>query len=243
MSHPKFGGCFAPPLSDELLASYEQLANEATLMVRDTMRALLAPVKLWWSLPDSTGDGVPHASGRGVIVMLDGAIQRSLWDAIPWPHEISAMQGVVENIQAEQAAENERRMAAWRGDVARALKPQFITGLDFTSPTGIALQRVLQAIRQARVDGLPVPDEAIDATICGFYPSATEESVLLGVNQMNAWRVAVDEVVRGEREAPLPKPEMLDVRLRNAAHHLLWFVIELNNDREPLTSEKLLPKK
>jgi hypothetical protein len=30
-----------------------------------------------------------------------------------------------------------------------------------------------------------------------------------------------------------------DKELRNAAHHLLWFAVELSQDREPLTNDKL----
>lgn len=127
----RIGGSFAPPLTDELLDKYELLANAATGPVRDGMLVCLRCCRKWWDLPESTGDGRPHPSGRGVIVDLDAEFAEQLDEHIPWQHEIAALQGLFD-------------------------------GLD---------------------------------------PAGKE--------------------------------------LRNAAFHLLWHVIELNNDREPMTADKI----
>ena len=86
MAKQQFGGSFAPPLSDDLLASYQQMTDAlpAQSPIRDAMGKLLACCKLWWELPESTGNGRPHPSGRGLIIDLDKQIADSLWDAIPW---------------------------------------------------------------------------------------------------------------------------------------------------------------
>ena len=235
----RFGGSFAQPLSDELLAEYEQLAEEAPTLIRDVMRALLVPVKLWWSLPESTGDGIPHASGRGVIVKLDNAIQKALWESIPWEHEIKAMASVVDQIQAEQDAENSRRLQQWKDAIALAIKPQYITGLDLTTPQAKVLKRVHKTILRAAADGLVVSPDVHDKVIEVFLPGSTPESIREGAAQVQAWLVAVQQIYSGAQPSPLPRPQLLDVRLRRAAHHLLWFVTDLNADREPITTDKL----
>jgi hypothetical protein len=127
----RIGGSFAPPLTDELLDRYEALATAAGGPVGDGMLTCLRCCRKWWDLPESTGDGRPHPSGRGVIVDLDAALAEQLDEHIPWEHEIEALRGLFD-------------------------------GLD---------------------------------------PAGKE--------------------------------------LRNAAFHLLWHVIELNNDREPLTADKI----
>lgn len=98
MATKQIGGSFAPPLTDELLASYEALANEATGPVKDVVLELLNCCKQWWELPESVGGGNAHPSGRGFIVELDHAIKESLWDLIPWPHEIKAMESLLNTL-------------------------------------------------------------------------------------------------------------------------------------------------
>lgn len=84
----QIGGSFAPPLTDELLAAYHALALEAGEEIRDAMLKLHACAAQWWELPESTGDGKPHPSGRGYIVALDAPIATALWEAIPWTREL-----------------------------------------------------------------------------------------------------------------------------------------------------------
>lgn len=99
----QIGGSFAPPLSEELLASYEALAAKADAPVRDAMSTLLACVKRWWDLPYSGPEGsAPHASGVGTIIPLDAPIAAELEPHIPWGHEIAAIQGLFDAIPVEQ---------------------------------------------------------------------------------------------------------------------------------------------
>lgn len=99
----RIGGSFAPPLSDEKITAYEALAASADAPVQDAMKTMLTCVKQWWDLPYSTEDGAsPHPSGVGRIIPLDDPIAKALWDAIPWKHELDAIQGLFDAIHAEQ---------------------------------------------------------------------------------------------------------------------------------------------
>jgi len=105
------GGSFAPPLTDELIAKYEAMAEAADGPIRDAMMTCLACVKQWWDLPESSVNGShEHPSGQGVIIPLDDPIAKELWDAIPWQHEIDAMAKLFDTI--DPAADRELRNAA-----------------------------------------------------------------------------------------------------------------------------------
>ena len=118
MAKRQIGGSFAPPLSDELLDKYQALIAQSQGAIKDTLTTLLTCCRKWWELPESVGGGNAHPSGRGFIVELDHAIKESLWDLIPWPHEIKAMESVISDCQAEAVAINAARLAAWRQAVA-----------------------------------------------------------------------------------------------------------------------------
>ena len=100
MRRSYIGGSFAPPLTDEALADYHALALAAEPEVRDAMLELHACVAQWWDLPESTGEGTPHASGRGQVVALDEPIKAALEQAIPWPRELTAIGTLFETIPA-----------------------------------------------------------------------------------------------------------------------------------------------
>lgn len=97
----RVGGSFAPPLSDELLAAYHAQALEAPEEIRDAMLKLHACAAQWWELPESTGDGKPHPSGRGYVVALDEPIATALWESIPWTRELDMMAALFEGIDAK----------------------------------------------------------------------------------------------------------------------------------------------
>lgn len=86
MSIPQVGGSFAPPLTDELLTKYEALISglDPKSPIREAMGKLLLCCKEWWGLPDSTGGGNLHPSGRGSIISLDESAKKALWEYIPW---------------------------------------------------------------------------------------------------------------------------------------------------------------
>lgn len=94
----RIGGSFAPPLSDELLDKYQALIAQSQGAIKDTLTTLLTCCRKWWELPESVGGGNAHPSGRGFIVELDHPIKDALWDFIPWPHEIKAMESLFESI-------------------------------------------------------------------------------------------------------------------------------------------------
>lgn len=87
----QIGGSFAPPLTDEKLARYEELAAGASERVREGMQSLLKMCKAWWELPDSAQEGQPHASGRGLIVPMEKAHVEELWDLVPWKDELDVI--------------------------------------------------------------------------------------------------------------------------------------------------------
>lgn len=92
MPQQRFGGSFAPPLSDDLLAQYRARAEalEPQSPIRDAMLKLLAACEVWWELPESNGSGRPHASGKGVIIDLEPEHVLALWDHVPWDWELKA---------------------------------------------------------------------------------------------------------------------------------------------------------
>lgn len=58
---------FAPPLTDESLARYEELANEQEGELLDALTTLLACVKTWWELPESTRKDVTRWQSNYVV--------------------------------------------------------------------------------------------------------------------------------------------------------------------------------
>lgn len=98
MAKRQIGGSFAPPLSDELLDKYQALIAQSQGAIKDALTTLLTCCRKWWELPESVGGGNAHPSGRGFVVELDHAIKESLWDLIPWPHEIKAMESLLNTL-------------------------------------------------------------------------------------------------------------------------------------------------
>lgn len=86
----KFGGCFAPPLTDEMLDQYEELAEVAELSIKEAMLRLLKVVKTWWELPESRKSGKPHATGRGMMVPLEDEHVALIDEDMPWRDELNA---------------------------------------------------------------------------------------------------------------------------------------------------------
>ena len=101
----KIGGSFAPPLSDDKLASYKTLIEaQPESATKDALGKLLTCVQKWWELPDSDGAAASHpATTRMQIVDLTPEIAKTLWDYIPWKEELTAMQALFDVIPATQA--------------------------------------------------------------------------------------------------------------------------------------------
>lgn len=89
--------CFAPPLSDESLARYRELASaQPAGELKDALDRLLACVSAWWELPESQPDhdhprlAIRHR-GKDVSVPLTPLEDRHVaaLDAVtPWPREL-----------------------------------------------------------------------------------------------------------------------------------------------------------
>lgn len=126
-----FGGCFAPPLTPEKLATYRTLAATAAPEIGEAMVKLCDMVDKFWETPDSSLPGEQNLIGFTEVPLEPVEIKR-IWDWVPYADEL--------------------RLYAVRFDTIN-----------------------------------PVSEKA----------------------------------------------------LRDAAHHLLWYGVELFNDREPLTSNKL----
>lgn len=111
----RIGGTFAPPLTDELLDKYEDLADEIEGPVAEAMMTLAKCCRKWWNLPDSEGlvGRKDHPSGVGTIIPLDEKIQKDLYDLIPWDHELAAIQSLFDNMPSETPEDKEYRNAAF----------------------------------------------------------------------------------------------------------------------------------
>lgn len=97
----QIGGSFAPPLSDEKLAVYQELINlvpEKT-QLREALDTCMKCVKKWWELPESSSSSKPHGSGRGALIELDDSIKSDLWDLIPWKEEIETIKKLFDEIK------------------------------------------------------------------------------------------------------------------------------------------------
>ena len=97
------GGSFAPPLSDETLATYESMISQVdpATQERDVLNKVLTCVKQWWSLPESGPEGsTPHPVGIGTIVPLDSPIAEAIDPLLPWPNELKVWNDVLDSITA-----------------------------------------------------------------------------------------------------------------------------------------------
>lgn len=116
--------CFAPPLTDALLQKYEKMISDLPREmgeVKDIMKECLAPVKMWWELPESKRrDGVDfvfNIGGKGdktiACTPLELKHQEDLFDLIPWPRELKTMGEVLDQLPSNTSEQKELRDAAY----------------------------------------------------------------------------------------------------------------------------------
>lgn len=100
----RIGGSFAPPLTDDLLAKYQTLINAvpAGQQLRDALNDCMACCRKWWDLPESTGEGTPHLSGRGKVIDLDLPTAEALFDHIPWEEELDTFAKLFNEIDPQE---------------------------------------------------------------------------------------------------------------------------------------------
>lgn len=84
---PRYGGSFAPPLDATKIAAYRELGTAAGGQIGEAVGKLCDMVALFQETPASTANGVPHPSGRGVMVPLEDEEIKRIWDAVPWDTE------------------------------------------------------------------------------------------------------------------------------------------------------------
>lgn len=96
---PRIGGSFAPPLTEQNLVSYRELADRAPEQVKLEMHKLCDMVETFYLTPKSTLQGTPHPvgnvkgkNGRVVTPMIvplqDEEVER-MWNLVPWNDEVS----------------------------------------------------------------------------------------------------------------------------------------------------------
>lgn len=91
--------CFAPPLTDELLARYRVLSVDLEQSpVRDAMLELLACVEKWWELPESTRKDVTRFAiqhqgkpAEFAVQPLEEQYVKELYDVTPWMYELEGV--------------------------------------------------------------------------------------------------------------------------------------------------------
>lgn len=102
MARKQIGGSFAPPLSDEQITSYEQLAKACDdRKCSGFMLDLVKMVRAFRETGDSKQPGKPHPAGRGVIVPLEDAEIERMWDLVPWPEECDLMGQAFDTLTGE----------------------------------------------------------------------------------------------------------------------------------------------
>jgi len=108
----QIGGCFAPPLSDEKLASYrEMVALLPPSPVKDAMTTMLRCCERWWELPEPSGTATRPHPLRGTVVAIQDDHAKVLDEIIPWGYEIKAAQELFDTINP--VADKELRDAAF----------------------------------------------------------------------------------------------------------------------------------
>lgn len=87
----------APPLTDEMLETYTELAATASpAKVKLVLEKLLNLVTAWYYLPESGGDPCEHGSGLCEYIPLDENIKTELSQYLPFKEELSMFAEVLE---------------------------------------------------------------------------------------------------------------------------------------------------
>lgn len=230
----QIGGNFAPPLTDEKLAAYaEMIEASPDSRVRDLLRVAHKCCSRWWDLPESTeGVETPHPVGRGMVMPLDEPIKQDLYDLIPWKDEIEGMKLLFDDIEKDIAERNTKALEGWQLSVKQAVVQKY-----FPSPeklkASIAAYNVYKSVGMGWLaDVLPAGSskESVDVVM---------KSVLEFEVVYKACEAETVQAIRNKAHPQFPYPTLEPTPLRDAAHHLLWHVIELDLDREPITKDKL----
>lgn len=238
--HLIFGGSFAPPLTDELLARYAAIIAGLDPKERTTaiLRELEACAIAWWNEPESGGNGKPHPvfGSKVAMIDLDAEIAARLWDTTPWADDLEAWKPILETLEAEPHARNQAKLAVWRPAVMAALYAEIFPGQNVSSVESCyGLYRVVLRVSSALMPAQAAVACAVAATAVAF-PGWKGNEIFDQVNQLAARYI---EIMNGTSPSPVPKPSLEPTPIRDMAHSLLWHACELERDREPLTADKV----
>jgi len=82
------GGSFAPPLDDAKLSAYEELGKSIVdPQAAEYFSRLVAMLRAFWETGESKLPGTKHPSGMGIMVPLEEAEIKRIWDHVPWAEE------------------------------------------------------------------------------------------------------------------------------------------------------------
>jgi hypothetical protein len=117
MNRGQIGGSFAPPLPPERLEEYKALAESADPQTADGMRGLVKMLETFSETPRSAREGQAHPVGRGVIVPLEEAEVKRIWDVAPWREELDMLAGVFDRLDpvAQKALRDAAFHLLWFG--------------------------------------------------------------------------------------------------------------------------------
>ena len=100
-------GSFAPPLTDELLDSYEALVEglSGRTEMAETVTALkmlIGCCRKWWDLPESSDRGSrPHPCGLGIHNPLDLPQAAALASCVPGIDKLQAMGRLFDSLKGD----------------------------------------------------------------------------------------------------------------------------------------------
>lgn len=113
--------CFAPPLTDELLADYHALIRDLPEgEIAAAMHACMTACLAWWQIPESQRTDGPKITLRhqGVtkvitVTPLEDDQVKQLWDAVPWSYECNAIQALFDTLPNDTPPQKQLRDAAF----------------------------------------------------------------------------------------------------------------------------------
>jgi hypothetical protein len=211
------GGSFAPPLTDELIAEYRKLADAlGASPEKDMISSLLTCCEKWWNLPESAGTSTsPHPSGQGVIVKLHPDVAAALDEHIPWPHDLASIQAHADTVEQDKVLRNSEKVQRWHLAVREHVRNKFY-------PDAGELTAAMKASQNE------------SAT------TAEEKNAVEGSKgKLKAYEEELRAALSTKKYDAVPMPALESTKVRDALHHLLWHVKELDMGREPMTKDKL----
>lgn len=235
---PRIGGSFAPPLTPERIARARALAAAhpaATPQVREIVEKLCTMAEVFHQTPRSPLKGVAHPSGAAInIVPLEAAEQRRIWDHVPWDTECAMYRQVAEGVQIEPARRNSEKLAAWRQACGQAISEAAFPGLALAER-----QKRTRVLNKAEREFHDQP-AVVDAVASALFPGETRETLYAKYDAVRLQMTALNQFnPASSAPPPVPFPALESTELRDLLFHLIWYAIELEKDREPLTADML----